>query len=519
MMENERTPEADSSPPAVVPSASNSTSVDTSSGGTASTPPSATNKPDSDVATAQSFRSPTKPKARRKISVEDALATTTAVQRLVEYFIVVSSKPRWESAPRLQTPDPTSRMKGESAQQQQQQQHGAQTPVRPVSENPIVFETPHTNQRTSTRFDPLISPEPLNPPTTKKKSQPIGSRFRFRALDNDPVVEQRSLSSDDGDEKKEMDSHQPEDKVPASPTPRSEWTRDDYGHTAGLEETAQSGSGENIHMPTYKNCLHSFQPLISARCPALDHADNPLNPMITQFCYPSGDVIVPSRVYELPRVHHFVLTNEKGRKMYGTCSTIFEEYVPAEEEQWITRDQILSGDSEHDVEVTVSDKDSALYIPKVLCILSTWPYLTAFREYLAQLYRLATSTNVMQAPIERYVMNITKEIPAPPPGAYEIQVSILNSTIRFWAPPAKLPIAYVALPYQTLFDCLDVENILLLWNALIMEHKVLLVSSQYSILTVCAEILTSLLFPMRWSVAACLCFGLPFWKLSVFLMP
>jgi DENN (AEX-3) domain/uDENN domain len=511
MMENEMTHEAYPSPPAVVPSASNSSSVETISGATASTPPSATNKLDGDAATqAQSFRSPTKPKMRRKISVEDALATTTAVQRLVEYFIVVSSKPRWESAPRLQTPDPTSRMKGENTQQQrQQQQQRAQTPVRPVSENPIVFETPHTTQRTSTRFDPLISPEPLNPPTTKKKPQPLGSRFRFRALDIDSVVERRSFSADDGDEKKE-ESHQPEQKVPASPTPRSEWTRDDYGHATGLEETARSGSGENIHMPTNNNCLHSFQPMISARCPVVDHADNPLNPMITQFCYPSGDVIVPSRAYELPRVHHFVLTNEKGRKMYGTCLTIFEEYHPAAEEQWITPDQILNGDSEHDIEVTVSDKDSALYIPKVLCILSTWPYLTAFREYLAQLYRLATSTNVMQAPIERYVMNITKEIPAPPPGAYEIQVSILNSTIRFWAPPAKLPIAYVALPYQTLFDCLDVENILLLWNALIMEHKVLLVSSQYSILTVCAEILTSLLFPMRWSVAACLCFCLAF---------
>lgn len=220
--------------------------------------------------------------------------------------------------------------------------------------------------------------------------------------------------------------------------------------------------------------------------------------MITQFIYPSGDIITPSSVYELPRVHHFVLTNDKGRKVYGTCLTFYEEYHPSEAEPWSRRDEIHSEDSIRDIEVTVSDGGSALYIPKVLCILSTWPYLTAFREYLAQLYRLASSTNVMDVPIERYVLNLCMEIPAPPPGAYEVQISILDSTIRIWAPPARLPIAYVALPYQTLFDCLDVDNILLLWNALIMEHKVLLVSSQYSILTVCAEILTSLLFPMRW---------------------
>ncbi|CAB9497973.1 DENN domain-containing protein 5B [Seminavis robusta] len=440
----------------------------------------------------RSFKSPSKPKMRRKVSVEDALATSTAVQRLVEYFVVVSSQPRWETTPRLQTPDPKSRKKGGEKK--------AKDPPKTV-EKPIVFETPSQNQRTTTHFDPdnLISPEPLNPPTTKKKPKPLGSRFRFRVLDNDATVEQRPSFSDD-DEKKEVDSATNPLEEPASPTPRSEWTRDDDAQSTApdLEETGQSGSDENIHMPSHKNCNHSFQPLITARFPLMDHADNPLNPMITQFCYPSGDVIVPSRVYELPRVHHFVLTNDKGRKVYGTCLTIMEEYHASEEEPWIRRDNIHSEDSSHDIEVTVSDKDSALYIPKVLCILSTWPYLTAFREYLAQLYRLSSSTNIMKAPIERYVINITQEIPAPPPGAYEVQVSILNSTIRFWAPPAKLPIAYVALPYQTLFDCLDVENILLLWNALIMENKILLVSSQYSVLTVCAEILTSLLFPMRW---------------------
>lgn len=220
--------------------------------------------------------------------------------------------------------------------------------------------------------------------------------------------------------------------------------------------------------------------------------------MITQFIFPSGEIITPTSVYELPRVHHFVLTNDKGRKVYGTCLTFYEEYHASEEEPWSRKDEIHSEDSIRDIEVTVSDGGSALYIPKVLCILSTWPYLTAFREYLAQLYRLASSTNVMEVPIERYVLNLCMEIPAPPPGAYEVQVSILDSTIRIWAPPARLPISYVALPYQTLFDCLDVDNILLLVNALIMEHKILLVSSQYSILTVCAEILTSLLFPMRW---------------------
>ena len=447
-------------------------------------------------ASQRSIRTPvsSKAKSRRKATVEDALATSTAVQRLVEYFIVVSSVPRWETTttPLLQSPDLKNRKKNEV---DNNDQAVADTPKKSKgSQPPEVAETPIQNQRGASAMrapEDLLSPEPLNPPTEKKKPQ-VTSRFRFRSVKREgggdnPIG---SSFSNESDEKKEPDNVAYDSKNnsnEAPPTPRKEWTRD------------EAKSDENIHMPSDQDeSYHAFQPIITARFPLEDHGDNPLNPMITHFCYPSGDMIVPSQVYELPRVHHFVLTNDKGRKVYGTCLTMFEEYQASDEEPWVTNDNIHGEDSEQDIEVTVKDGGTVLYIPKVLCILSTWPYLTAFREYLAQLYRLASSTNVMQTPIERYVLNLVSEIPAPPPGAYEVQVSILNSTIRFWAPPAKLPIAYVALPYQTLFDCLDVENILLLWNALLMEHKILLVSSQYSILTVCAEILASLLFPMRW---------------------
>jgi hypothetical protein len=241
----------------------------------------------------------------------------------------------------------------------------------------------------------------------------------------------------------------------------------------------------------------TFEPVITARYPEKDHADSPLNPMIVQFCYPIDDVIVPTSHYEMPKVHHFVLTQGCGRKLYATCLTVLEEYedTPIQVGESVST---FNGDDGIEISVT-SKKATPLYVPKVLCLLSTWPYLTAFREYLSQLYRLASTTNVMTAPIERYVVNICQEIPAPPPGVYEIQLPILDSMIRFWAPPAKLPIAYVALPFERLFECLDVEHILTVWLALMMERKVLLLSSQCSILTVCSEILLSLLFPFRWS--------------------
>ena len=173
--------------------------------------------------------------------------------------------------------------------------------------------------------------------------------------------------------------------------------------------------------------------------------------------------------------------------MYGTCLIIHEPYdissVENEDMQLLLED-LMQG---HYISDQLRYKE--VYLPKCLCILSSWPYLTSFRTYLTQLYRLATTTDLLEGPVESYIANICLEIPAPPPGAYEVQMKIFNSTIRFWSPPANQPIAYVALPYSQLFSCLDIANVIFVWKALVMERKVLLVSSQLSLLTICSELL------------------------------
>jgi pentatricopeptide repeat protein len=378
---------------------------------------------------------------RHKVPVEDVLDDGTSSRRLAEYFVVVSSQPRWNV------------------------QRSASPPRPKKKKSPAKTELPKTSSEKKA-------------PTSKKEALKISSVGRRWSNGRKSV---KNVASEDVEEEREPPGAQTE-----SP---SEPIRDD--------------PRGNIHLPggTPGN-EYTFQPMITARYPPTDYPDHGLNPMLVQFCFPHSDVIQPSTIYVLPRIHHFVLTTDKGRKVYGTCLTVHEEYYPSSKDPYPLRriERVHSDSGELDIEVTMERAGrKVLYIPKVLCLLSTWPYLTAFREYLAQLYRLATTTNLMDTPIERHIINLCGEIPAPPPGAFEIQVPILTSTIRFWAPPAKLPIPYVALPYQILFDCLDVDNVLKVWYALVLEHSVVVVSSQYSILTVCSEILCSLLFPMQWS--------------------
>ncbi len=283
-------------------------------------------------------------------------------------------------------------------------------------------------------------------------------------------------------------------------------------------QTSTRGASENIRIGLEQDdSVDDFvlEPVITAKYPAVDHSDQPLNPMIPKFCHPQGsDFIVPIQEYKMPKVHHFVLTDSKGGKLYGTCLTVYEEISARSELEIMSGeyndfDHSMIGGQERGnqcvnkspnrIRSSCPEKSHRYYAPRVLCLLSTWPYLSAFRTYLTQLYKLATATNLMTAPLERYILNICAEVPAPPPGSFEVNLSILDTNIRFWAPPADQPIAYVSLPYGVLFECLDIDNVLFAWYTLACERKLLIVSSQQSLLTVCAEILCSMLFPMKWS--------------------
>ncbi len=167
--------------------------------------------------------------------------------------------------------------------------------------------------------------------------------------------------------------------------------------------------------------------------------------------------------------------------MYGVCLTTFEP----------TKVEITNKS-----EVRIAE----IFQPKCICILSAYPYLLAFREYLTQLERLSKSGE-MTVPLERYISNFCSEVPAPPSGSFEVQTTISNSVIKLWSPPYNQPIAWVSLPFSHLFECLDIDNVITLWHAIALERQVLLVSSQKSLLTIICEILLSLLFPMKWAYA------------------
>jgi hypothetical protein len=147
-------------------------------------------------------------------------------------------------------------------------------------------------------------------------------------------------------------------------------------------------------------------------------------------------------LYKRPKVHYFVGTGGHGGKVYGTCLTLWEPYTVALPSKHNTTVHTSAPNSPTTITTTTigaattattnngiastNKKTRQVYVPKCLVILSTYPYLAAFREYLTQLQRLSRSGE-MNVPMERYIVNFCAEIPAPPPGSVDM-VATIQST-------------------------------------------------------------------------------------------
>jgi len=313
--------------------------------------------------------------------------------------------------------------------------------------------------------------------------------------DDGAAVDDQTATAAAAEEKEEKAAEQ---------TPKKKSTNPFDDDTAAGSSTNDNDGGSDEEEEDDEEDFHfvddnDFQPVITARYPLEDHKGNPLQESVTCFCHPGGAINLRLEAC-MPKVHYFVSTGGKGEQMYGTVLTIWEPYMLTATK----KDGSDDGNDDNGGGSNSIQKKKVLkkefYLPKCLVLISAHSYLVAYREFLVQLHRMSKMGS-MPLPIERYIVNFCAEIPAPPPGSFEVQTTILDSSIKFWSPPFNQPITWVSLPFSHLFECLDVGNIITVWHCLALERQVLLTSTQLSLLTECCEIFLSLLFPMRWSHA------------------
>ena len=211
-------------------------------------------------------------------------------------------------------------------------------------------------------------------------------------------------------------------------------------------------------------------------------------------CFPRGMIL--SGDMAMPSFMTFVITQADGSEMYGAALIFYELItdiadVPAlypgltKSANGLLSPPRKAGD----------DTPQQVWCPKCLCLLSHHPYYDVFKSFLNQLYRIAVSPSSL--PIERYIANFFYDVPVPTP---------LFPVVRFQMGHEKLSLRQrltLGLPHQhvslmPLFKCLSVPNIVLVFQHVLAEGKLVLVSSSYTLLTPVAEAIRALQYPFKW---------------------
>ncbi|KAL2479077.1 DENN domain and WD repeat-containing protein SCD1 [Forsythia ovata] len=88
-------------------------------------------------------------------------------------------------------------------------------------------------------------------------------------------------------------------------------------------------------------------------------------------------------------------------------------------------------------------------------------------------------------------------VPVPTPGKDRVLFAIENSLLAVEVPP-KDGLPHADISFQPLVQCLDVDNFIKLFTAVLIERRILLRSNKYSLLTLASEAICHLIYPFRW---------------------
>eukprot|EP01084_Bolivina_argentea_P127036 224752_1 len=280
--------------------------------------------------------------------------------------------------------------------------------------------------------------------------------------------------------------------------------RSPSGDYPNIEHIRQSSQDFDAHvLPPNMNDnpfgFLRFEPCVIDRFPPLDHEDTAIISTDTQlqyFCLPTG--LFLTKFPSLPIFYTFVWTPESGEHLYGCCLRFFEAVDASTIYEYCNNASSMATDGvnvDH-LKYLSLDDCRGYFAPKCICIISYHSFIGAYRTFLTELYRISLTPSAI--PIERYLCNFFLECPLPPRGYFSVRYNIGDKSFVMVRAPSNNPLSKSSISSRVLFELFTIDVIMSIYKAILLEEKLLFISTQYSILSVITEIFVSLLYPFTW---------------------
>nr|XP_028947932.1 DENN domain and WD repeat-containing protein SCD1 [Malus domestica] len=254
-----------------------------------------------------------------------------------------------------------------------------------------------------------------------------------------------------------------------------------------FEHFVVCGIGPEIRTLDGAKGFHGFDtyylPSLLDQYPPPNHSLYPPPPPQLPTCVlPAGVLFYSSGfdsndAYTFPRSYPIVLTEGDGTKIYVSCIAF--------------RDPV----SEDVAEAYCIPANS--FADKCICLVSRSPSFRLLKNALEELFTLCFSPNGSSKPLWEVIASLVSTVPLPTPGKDRVLFAIDNCLLSVEAPP-KDGLPHVDISFQPLVQCLDVDNLIKFFTAVLLERRILIRSNKYSLLTLVSEAICHLLYPLRW---------------------
>jgi len=256
----------------------------------------------------------------------------------------------------------------------------------------------------------------------------------------------------------------------------------EYFLVCGLGPDLQSTDNER----GYSGTSVYYQPALLDQFPPSDISELPPPPPQLPLCVLPGGVQLYSQgpssqdPNSIPRSYPIVLTDGDGSLIYVSCVAF--------------RDPV-----DDDVAQAYGIPANS-FVDKCICFVSHSPCFELFRDTLEEIHRCCFSSSGCSKPIWDIVAHVVMSVPVPSGGKGQILFSLESYLLTVEAPP-KDGFPHADMSFEPLLQCLDVDNLLRLFTAILLERRVLLRANKYSLLTVVAESIRHLIYPIKWQVS------------------